>query len=130
MYVANEIEIFGNKSDLKFFYDFFKFKNIKKPPNKIFYNNEYEYKQWCLNNWGTDEEMKILNKNFVWDNLEKKLSILFITTYVPLKIINYFALKNPYLKIKLYYYDYYNLKNGELKWENGILEYNFVQNIN
>lgn len=127
MYVANEIEIFGNKSELKFFYNNFKFKNIKQPPNYLYYYDKYS--DWCLKNWGTNKEMKILNKNLVWDNLENKLSILFLTSHVPFKIINLFAIKNPCLKIKLYYYDYNNFKNGEIIWKDGLLEYNFIQDI-
>ena len=72
--------------------------------------------------------MKIIHKNVIWDKIEKKLSIRFDTNYPPLKIINYFALKNKHLKLKLYYYDFYDSINAEYHWNDGIGENIFLYN--
>ena len=127
MYVTNELEIFGKKSELEFYYNKFNFEFIKKHPRYL--TDYYDIKEWRYKNWGTETEMKTIHKNVVCDKIEQKLSIRFDTNYPPLKILNYFAIKNPHLKLKLYYYDFYDGINAEYQWEEGIEEYKFVQQI-
>jgi hypothetical protein len=124
MYVVNELEIFGKKNELEYLYNNFNFDFIKKKPRYLL--NYYDIKEWCYNNWGTDTEMKLINKILVWDRLEQKISFLFETNFPPLKIINLFVQKNPHLQFKLYYYDYYDSINVEFEWNNGIIENHFV----
>jgi hypothetical protein len=127
MHVVNELEIFGNKNELEFFYNNFNFELIKKHPSYLI--DYYDIKEWRYKNWGTDKEIKINHKNLVWDRLEQKLSISFETNYPPLKIINYFAFKNAHLQLKLYYHDYYDSINAEFEWNDGIAENHFVYKI-
>jgi len=127
MYVENELEFFGNKRELEFYYNKFNFEFIKKCPRYLI--DYYDIKEWRYKNWGTETEIKIIHKNLIWDRLEQKLSIKFETNYPPLKIINYFAIKNPHLKLKLYYYDFYDGINAEYQWEEGIAENIFVYQI-
>jgi hypothetical protein len=127
MHVTNELEIFSNKNELEFYYEKFNFEFIKKHPSYLTYY--CDIKDWRYKNWGTDTEMKIIHKNLVWDRLEKKLSIKFETNYPPLKIINYFAIKNPHLLLKLYFYDFYDGINAEYEWKDGIAENIFLYKI-
>lgn len=127
MYVVNELEIFGNYDELKFLYNNFNFELIKKHPSYL--TDYYDINKWRYKNWGTDNEIKILHKHLVWDRLEQKLSILFETKYPSLKIINFFAIKNQHLELKLYYYDYYDYINAEFKWTNGIAENIFLYRL-
>ena len=126
MYVTSELEIFSNKDELEYYYNKFNFDFIKKQPRYLIYNDDI--KDWRYKNWGTETEIKIIHKNLIWDKIEKKLSIRFDTNYPPLKIINYFALKNKHLLLKLYYYDFYDYINAEYHWENGIAENIFLYN--
>jgi hypothetical protein len=127
MNVNNELEIYGNISELIFFYNNFNFKNIYKPPSYLI--DYYELKEWCYKNWGTDKEMKLLHKILVNDNLEQKVSFSFQTNYPPLKIIDYFSKKNPHLTINLYYDDYYDYINALFEWNNGIMENHYYQDL-
>jgi hypothetical protein len=127
MYVSNELEIFGNKNELEFYYEKFNFEFIKKHPSYLTYCSDI--KEWRYKNWGTETEMKIIHKNLIWDRIEQKLSIRFDTNYPPLKIINYFALKNPHLQLKLYYYDFYDYTNAEYHWNDGVGENIFLYKI-
>lgn len=126
MYVTSELEIFSNKDELEYYYNKFNFDFIKKQPRYLIYNDDI--KDWRYKNWGTETEIKIIHKNLIWDKIEKKLSIRFDTNYPPLKIINYFALKNKHLKLKLYYYDFYDSINAEYHWNDGIGENIFLYN--
>ena len=126
MYVTSELEIFSNKDELEYYYNKFNFEFIKKHPRYLIY--EDDIKDWRYKNWGTETEIKIIHKNLIWDKIEKKLSIRFDTNYPPLKIINYFALKNKHLKLKLYYYDFYDSINAEYHWNDGIGENIFLYN--
>ena len=127
MYVTSELEIFSNKDELEYYYNKFNFDFIKKQPRYLIYNDDI--KDWRYKNWGTETEIKIIHKNLIWDKIEKKLSIRFDTNYPPLKIINYFALKNKHLKLKLYYYDFYDYTNAEYHWNDGVGENIFLYNI-
>jgi hypothetical protein len=127
MHVVNELEFFGNKNELEFLYKNFNFEFIKKHPSYLIYY--YDINEWRYKNWGTDTDIKIVHKILVWDRLEQKLSITFETNHPPLKIINYFALKNPHLQLKLYFYDYYDCINAEYEWIDGIAEKIFVYKI-
>jgi hypothetical protein len=127
MHVTNELEIFSNKNELEFYYDKFNFEFIKKHPSYLTYYSDI--KDWRYKNWGTETEMKIIHKSLIWDKIEQKLSIRFDTNYPPLKIINYFALKNKHLKLKLYYYDFYDNINAEYHWNDGVAENIFLYKI-
>lgn len=127
MHVVSELEIFGNKNELEFLYDNFNFEFIQKHPSYLIYH--YDINEWRYANWGTDTEIKIVNKIIVWDRLENKLSITFQTNHPPLKIINYFALKNKHLQLRLYFYDYYDSINAEYEWNDGIAEKIFLYHI-
>jgi hypothetical protein len=127
MYVSNELEIFSDKDELEFYYEKFNFEFIKKHPSYLTYCSDI--KEWRYKNWGTETEMKIIHKNLIWDRIEQKLSIRFDTNYPPLKIINYFALKNPHLQLKLYYYDFYDYTNAEYNWNDGVGENIFLYKI-
>jgi hypothetical protein len=126
MYVTSELEIFCDKDELEYYYNKFNFEFIKKHPRYLIYNDDI--KDWRYKNWGTETEIKIIHKNLIWDKIEQKLSIKFETNYPPLKIINYFALKNKHLKLKLYYYDFYDSINAEYHWNDGIAENIFLYN--
>ena len=126
MYVTSELEIFSNKDELEYYYNKFNFEFIKKHPRYLIYNDDI--KDWRYKNWGTETEIKIIHKNLIWDKIEQKLSIKFETNYPPLKIINYFALKNKHLKLKLYYYDFYDSINAEYHWDEGVAENIFLYN--
>jgi hypothetical protein len=126
MYVTSELEIFSDKDELEYYYNKFNFEFIKKTPRYLIYNDDI--KDWRYKNWGTETEIKIIHKNLIWDKIEKKLSIRFDTNYPPLKIINYFALKNKHLKLKLYYYDFYDYINAEYHWNDGVGENIFLYN--
>jgi hypothetical protein len=89
MHVTNELEIFGNKNELEFYYEKFNFEFIKKHPSYLTYYSDI--KDWRYKNWGTETEMKTIHKNVVCDKIEQKLSIRFETNYPPIKIINHFA---------------------------------------
>lgn len=125
MYVVSELEIFGKKNNLEFLYDNFNFEFIKKSPSYLI--NYSDLEDWRYKNWGTETDIKLIHKNLIWDRIEQKLSILFETSFPPLKIINYFAIEKPFLHLKLYYYDYYDGINGEYEWNDGLLEYEFKQ---
>lgn len=127
MYVTSELEIFSNKDELEYYYNKFNFDFIKKQPRYLIYNDDI--KDWRYKNWGTETEIKIIHKNLIWDKIEKKLSIRFDTNYPPLKILNYFALKNKHLQLKLYYYDFYDYTNAEYHWNDGVGENIFLYNI-
>lgn len=126
MYVTTELEIFSDKDELEYYYKKFNFEFIKKTPSYLIYTDDI--KEWRYKNWDTETEIKIIHKNLIWDKIEQKLSIKFETNYPPLKIINYFALKNKHLLLKLYYYDFYDYINAEYHWENGIAENIFLYN--
>ena len=126
MYVTSELEIFSDKDELEYYYNKFNFEFIKKHPRYLIYNDDI--KDWRYKNWGTETEIKIIHKNLIWDKIEQKLSIKFETNYPPLKIINYFALKNKHLKLKLYYYDFYDYINAEYHWNDGVGENIFLYN--
>ena len=127
MYVTSELEIFSNKDELEYYYNKFNFEFIKKHPRYLIY--EDDIKDWRYKNWGTETEIKIIHKSLIWDKIEQKLSIRFDTNYPPLKIVNYFASKNKNLKLKLYYYDFYDYINAEYHWNDGIGENIFLYNI-
>jgi len=126
MYVTSELEIFSNKDELEYYYNKFNFELIKKHPRYLLYNDDI--KDWRYKNWGTETEIKIIHKNLIWDKIEQKLSIRFDTNYPPLKILNFFALKNKHLKLKLYYYDFYDYTNAEYHWNDGVGENIFLYN--
>jgi hypothetical protein len=126
MYVASELEIFSDKDELEYYYNKFNFEFIKKTPSYLIYT--YDIKEWRYKNWGTETEIKLIHKNLIWDKIEQKLSIKFETNYPPLKILNFFASKNKHLKLKLYYYDFYDYINAEYHWNDGVGENIFLYN--
>jgi hypothetical protein len=112
---VNILELEGDAEVLRTVRDNFTLQAIFPCPED-YYQTE-EWKAWCLENWGVEEDVADLNAQWKEDG---RLVLEFRTVGgAPLPALDALANQHPFLDIALKYVDHENQVYGEAVWDDG-----------
>lgn len=112
---VNVLEVEGEAEVLRAVRDNFSLQDICPCPED-YYQTE-EWKDWCLENWGVEEDVSDLHAQWTEDG---RLVLEFRTKGgAPLAALDALAARQPLLDITLKYVDHDNQVYGEAVWEDG-----------